>query len=594
MGANDTSPLTPAGKNVVVRRKFIQGAATTVAAALAAVTLQPLFGTSTALPEAAVVPYRPGRRAHICYRYRVNTAEKEFVENRELPDNGDVCRFKDFSANYSKALRQRALGIPEKDAFKSLQNALKTGKFEEFEHIRVGTPGGGPNSRLNGPQGALALDLEGLDSHATVIPPAPSVASNQAAAEEVEHYWAALLRDVPFTDYQDNPLVAKAVADMNRLSYLRSSQNNEYPFPVTPRNLFRGQIYRGDGNVKGPYISQFLLQTAVQGQIPIEQRIKTYQPDMDFMTSVAEFLRIENGRDPSRELIADPLRRYIRDGRDLAAYPHEDVLFQAYYMASLIMPQLGVPLVGTPLNPGDPYVGSVTEKAFFTFGAQDAIATMAEMATRALKAAWFHKWIVNLRLRPEAYGGLVQARLTNAEPMPQAANALHPDVLHSAVLPLIHARYGSYLLPQAYPEGSPTHPCYPAGHGTVAGACLTALKFFYDGTMKVRPLLQQCGLDVVVPSPDGLSLVPYTGADRDEMDINGEFSKLAFNISFGHGVHAGIHFRSSTHWAILLGEQVALSVLRDRVRSYNEPFRITLTKFDGTTVTLCNRGNETV
>jgi hypothetical protein len=51
----------------------------------------------------------------------------------------------------------------------------------------------------------------------------------------------------------------------------------------------------------------------------------------------------------------------------------------------------------------------------------------------------------------------------------------------------------------------------------------------------------------------------------------------------GHGIHAGIHFRSSSYWSILLGEQVALSVLSDRAKSYNEPFTIKITKFDGTT-----------
>jgi hypothetical protein len=585
-----TTPPEQSEKKTIVRRQFIQGAATTVAAAVATITLQPLLGSPAA--EASVVPYRPGKRARISYRYRVERAEKNYVEIRELPDNGDVRRFRDFSGNFAKTLRQGSLGIPDKDAFKSLQNALKTGEFDKFERIKVGTPGGGLNSRLNGPQGALALELEGLDSHATVIPPAPRVDSDITAAEQVEHYWAALLRDVPFTEYENNPLVAKAAADMNRLSYLRSPQNNEFAYPVTPRNLFRGQIYRGDGNVKGPYLSQFLLQTAMQGQIPIVQRIQTYQAGRDFMTSVEEYLRIQNGQEPSRELIPDAELHYIRTGRELAAYPYSDILFQAYYMAALILPQIGAPLVGGPLNPGDPYLGSVTEKAFFTFGAQDAVATMAEMATRALKAAWFHKWVVNLRLRPEAYGGLVQARLSDVQPMPQAARALHSDVFNSAVLPIIRAKYGTYLLPQCYPEGCPTHPCYPAGHGTVAGACLTALKFFYDGSARIRPLLRQQGLDVVVPSWDGLSLVPYTGPDRDEMDLNGEFIKLAFNISFGHGIHAGIHFRSSTHWAILLGEQVALSVLRDRVRSYNEPFSISLTKFDGTRVTFNNRGSD--
>ena len=149
-------------------------------------------------------------------------------------------------------------------------------------------------------------------------------------------------------------------------------------------------------------------------------------------------------------------------------------------------------------------------------------------------------------MRPEEYGALVHANLTKSTPAPQAAGALHKDVLNSAVLPIIHQAYGSFLLPQAFPEGSPTHPCYPTGHGTVGGACITVLKFFFDGSQKIRPLLTHAGRDVVVPSTDGLSLNTYTGADRDNLDINGELNKLAYNISFGHGIHAGIHFRSST------------------------------------------------
>jgi hypothetical protein len=124
----------------------------------------------------------------------------------------------------------------------------------------------------------------------------------------------------------------------------------------------------------------------------------------------------------------------------------------------------------------------------------------------------------------------------------------------------------------------------------VAGACITALKFFFDGSQPIRPLLLAAGSDVMQPSSDGLSLVPYTGADRDSLTINGELSKLAFNISFGHGIHAGIHFRSSTRASILLGEQVALSVLSDRAFSYNEPYNISITKLDGTTQSFSNAG----
>ena len=126
----------------------------------------------------------------------------------------------------------------------------------------------------------------------------------------------------------------------------------------------------------------------------------------------------------------------------------------------------------------------------------------------------------------------------------------------------------------------------------MAGACCTALKFFFNGNQKLRPLLLAAGSDIKQPSSDGLSLVNYTGSDRDQIDINGELSKIAFNVAFGHGVHAGIHFRSSNYWGILLGEEVALSVLRDRAKSYNEPFTISITKFDGSTAIVTNQNED--
>jgi hypothetical protein len=572
------------------RRKFLGQVSTATAAAFAAgaIGLKPLLGGKESVAEASVVDYNSSTRAAASFNYRTSTAQAENIDVGVQPDNGDASRFTDFSGSYSKALLHDGLGVPNAASWLSLKHALTTGAHSDFENIIMGTPGGGPNSKENGPQVALAFDLEGLDSHASVIPPAPSVASAQTAAEQVEHYWAALLADVPFTQYPTNSLVAQAVADMNKLSYLKSKANNQFPFPVTPQNLFRGQFVSGDGNVQGPYISQFMVQPTFYGAQPLDQRYQTFLPvdggGSDFMTSPDEYQLVQNGGDSGRRLAFDPTSRFIRDGRALAAYTHVDVLYQGYFTAFLVLAGLGV----AP-NPGNPYIGSNTEKAFATLGGPDAAGTLAEMATRALKAAWYHKWIKDLRMRPEEYGALVQAQMTNSSPFPQAAGALHKDVTKSAVLPIIFSTYGSYLLPQAFPEGSPTHPCYPTGHGTVGGACCTVLKFFFDGSQKIRPLLQNAGRDVVVPSADGISLNTYTGADRDHLDLNGELNKLAYNISFGHGIHAGIHFRSSTYWSILLGEQVALSVLQDRAKSYNEPFTINITKFDGTTATITNQ-----
>jgi hypothetical protein len=575
------------------RRSFLSkvGGVAAVAAAASAIPLEPLLDGKESVAEASVVNYSPSTRAAASLTYRTNTAQAEDIDRGVQPDNGDSTRFTDFSGNFSKTLVHDALGVPDGSSWLSMKNALTSGTFAAFESIIVGTPGGDQNSRLNDPQTSLAFDLEGLDSHATVLPPAPSVASAQTATEQVEHYWAALLRDVPFVDYLTNPTVALAVADLNTRSFLLTGQNSqfqEFPFPITPRNLFRCQFFQGDGNVQGPFVSQFMVQPTFLGVQPIPQQFRTFLPvgggGSDFMTAVNEYQLIENGGDSGRQLAFDPTLRYIRNGRDLAAYTHVDVLYQEYFIAFLVLAG-----IGAPLNPGNPYINSKTEKAFGTLGAPDAAGTIAEMATRALKAAWFHKWIVDLRLRPEEYGALVHARLTGSQPAPQASSALGADVLTSAALPLIFAEYGTFLLPQAFPEGCPTHPCYPTGHGTVAGACITALKFFYDGTQFIRPLLTAAGSDVLVPNANGTALNVYAGADRNQLTINGELSKLAWNVTTGHGIHAGIHFRSSSYSSVLLGEQVALSVLQDRANSYNEPFSISITKFDGTTATITNQ-----
>jgi hypothetical protein len=150
-------------------------------------------------------------------------------------------------------------------------------------------------------------------------------------------------------------------------------------------------------------------------------------------------------------------------------------------------------------------------------------------------------------------------------------------VLNSQAVAEAFAKNNSYFLSQAFPEGSPSHPAYPTGHGTVAGACITVLKFFYDGAAPIP--------NPVAPKNDGTELLDYVGPN---LTINGELNKLAHNISFGHGIHPGIHWRSDTDTSIELGEAVALSVLRDRARTYNEKFTVHLEKVDGTIATISN------
>jgi hypothetical protein len=92
---------------------------------------------------------------------------------------------------------------------------------------------------------------------------------------------------------------------------------------------------------------------------------------------------------------------------------------------------------------------------------------------------------------------------------------------------------------------------------------------------------------LVTASGDGLSLVPYTGSDASQITVNGEINKLASNIGLGRDF-AGIHWRSDYRAGLMLGEAVAISILRDQSNLYaGEQFAgFTITKFDGTTTTI--------
>ena len=86
----------------------------------------------------------------------------------------------------------------------------------------------------------------------------------------------------------------------------------------------------------------------------------------------------------------------------------------------------------------------------------------------------------------------------------------------------------------------------------------------------------------VVPSADGLTLVPYTGPDADRLTVGGELNKLAANVAMGRNF-GGIHWRTDYVSSIFLGEELAIRMLMDLKLTYNEDFDgFTFTKFDGT------------
>jgi hypothetical protein len=141
----------------------------------------------------------------------------------------------------------------------------------------------------------------------------------------------------------------------------------------------------------------------------------------------------------------------------------------------------------------------------------------------------------------------------------------------------------SYLLPMAFPEGSPIHPSYGAGHATVAGACVTVLKaIFYEEAKLIGDL----GITPLMPTSDGKDPVPYMGTDKEDLTVGGELNKLAANVALARNF-AGVHWRSDYTYSLYLGEKVALYFLQDQAQTYNEdPVAFNVTRFDGRKVTI--------
>ena len=541
------------------RRSFLTGAGMGATAAAASVMGPALLGTGSAKADEGGDDSDDDEndvRAERTFKIRVRAAKRERAV--PIPDqinNGDEREYDTFIGSFSQGLPHNGIGEVDSGAYEALLSAIRSGKPSDFAKIPLGG-----KAKLANPQAGLAFSLEGTDSGQLTIPPAPRLASAERAGEMVEDYWMALTRDVPFSEFGNEPLTVAAIADLNKLSDFGGPKSGG---KVTPGTLFRGLT---PGDLIGPYLSQFLLTTTALGTLGIKPIYNTYLAGKNYLTDFDSWLAVQNGQGPFPPNVISGTT-YIKNGRDLGAYVHVDFPYQAHLVATQIL------LAKAPLSPSNPYLAIKNQSGLITFGSGHIQDFLGEVTQCALKAMWYQKWFVHRTLRPIAYGGLVHNTMTGAARYP-----IHRDVVNSAAIKDVFAQYGTYLLPAAYPEGGPQHPSYAEGHGVVAGACVTLLKAFFDETF-VLP-------NPVVPADDGQSLPLYLGADAGQITVGGELNKLAHNIALGRDI-GGVHWRSDAEQALLLGEQVAISVLRDQRRTYNEPFEgFTFTKFDGKPTTV--------
>jgi PAP2 superfamily len=441
------------------------------------------------------------------------------------------------AAAFSKTLPHEANGIVDANAMKQFEAATESARIADWEALPVKN-----EIRLVNPLAAYLWENDPLAKEVIQLPPFPALDSIELAEQALELYWMALLRDVPLWDYSRNSLARDALAE------LRKTKLNA---DATPETLFR---LNSPGERSGHYLSQYLWMTIPYGAHITYQKYRTIHRGVDFITKQDEYLRIANGQWPAgiANHYADDL--YLRSGRDLAEYVHWDFSYQAFIDAASI-------IIGNPHRPreamsrSNPYKTSRSMNGFVSFGPAFAHNAMGAVSDCAMRACWYEKWIRHRALRPEAYGALVD-RVARGESAQSVG--IHAMIAPSEAVKRVREKFGSALLPQAYPEASPAHPAYPSGHAAIAGACVTVLKALFDERREIRFPIQ--------PSRDGKDWEALD-ATLPKPTIGGELNKLAANVAVGRNI-AGIHWRSDAVEGLRLGESVALAWLKaERTKS---------------------------
>lgn len=530
--------------------------------------------------------------------------------------------------------------------------------------------------RWEAPTAGFVYDLQGPDAQAVTMPPAPrtlqtsnmSGPSDELVAEMAEVYWLALARDVPFTEFMTgvaNPMykvLDDAVTHLQSLPFYQSCGGGCGVVPgcsdmvrsARPQsaNLNRGNVFRGQtpGDQLGPYLSQFMLIGNTHlgrpgdsvrdpadgllqyGSISIDQRVRAAIPGLDYMTVWNEWLDVQNGANVSRTQeyktsSNKPTFKFIETPRDLATYVHFDALYEAYLNACLWLLN-----VRAPVDPNFARLAGEREGAvegFALFGGPHILSLVTEVATRALKAVRYQKFNIHLRLRPEALAGLIAANNTGVAPL---RSALGEDLLgevsahnrkvngqnkrnlvaYLASQSGIAANDDLPLLPMAFPEGSPMHPTYGAGHATVAGACVTILKAFFDenavlakdkdGDLKACPAAAAAANGLLpfafVASSGGATLTDIANTapyNNTFLTVGHELNKLASNISIGRNM-AGVHYYSDYIQSLIMGEEIACGILEEQAKTYRDTdnFVLSFESFTGQRVIIGAEGGKTV
>lgn len=510
--------------------------------------------------------------------------DEQFYDRRVYYDTDTKTEY--YPYMFSKTLEHDAVtGFAKKADVEKIIIAYKTADQDTLDNIPTSTTS---IRKLEGVAAAQSFNLMGTDSS---VPHTPSSSYNPVDSEAhmfemMEVYSMSLLRDTTFRDMEQLSGTNVHLVSLN--NYTEKTTAPNVAGTITAKTLLRGSAV---GETIGPYISQFLYLSYNYGNITVDQKY-AIENDYDGSVTHSGWLAIQNGNVETS--IVKTAAKYAHTPRVLGSMVHNDPLYQFYHQACLVANKNGMSPSGFTHTKTSDWTSA---------GKPDVLAAVAHVSLGALRTAWNNKWGCGMKIRPEVMAQRIELALNTPEGLDVDRIPGFDDIKTNAelaplLLDAVNAANGndSLYLKLLFPEGSSTHPSWPAGHACVAGACVTVLKAMCKTHDESYNRLTWPA--VVKHSIDGDTLVDYPVGETTGMTIIGELHKLASNVSLGRDF-AGVHYRCDGVCGIKIGEQYAITYLVDKCKEYHESYSglftgFVLEKYDGNLIRITHEGTVAI
>ena len=534
--------------------------------------------------------YKGGIEYEACLRKTL--AVQDTTKPIYWTNNGDINTIPQFVAAYSKCLQHDKQAHVVPTEMKKLlgningdRNSMQNYLFPA--PIAVANPPPGVPIPIINPNNMYNVNLFGRHPSSYSHKVAPTFHSDETAGEMVEMYCASLTRDVPFSEYETDPLIAKCCDYLNELNVFKGPKENGL---VTPKTFL--QFTQTGTILPGPRLSQLWYYDIPQNIIgngaetdPIQpanggynnmtsnpQKNRWVAPGVDYLWRLDdEFARspiclVQGGYITEGTVAVDSTEpeKYRTTCRDVAASLEEisrvfigqGFMASAYSIIQAIKFSEGVPIYN---NPYSPFRNGVYNPrlAFTDYDSLDLSWVPGSVDKSQLDLAQKLKWS-NMRVRPEAIAIEVQKVKLNDPALPHYYQ--NTQLLDSGVLEDVFEKYQSYFLPMFDVLGCVPEPSYPSGYVMHVGGIMSGFKALFS---------PEDTIPAFEPSEDAESLVPILDDHGVQVRLNlfDEIDKYVYNHATSR-VSQCVHYRSDIQLALDIGEEVVINHLREHAARY--------------------------